>query len=730
MKIIIVSNRLPVTVVQEKAKVNIVSSAGGLATSLKGLQKKYSGSVWIGYPGDLSQLNEEMRVETALELENQSLVPVTLPAQDYKEYYDEFSNKIIWPLFHYSLDRIPLKMEGWESYLKVNRIFLQKITELYQPGDIVWIQDYHLMLLPKMIRESMPDARIGFFLHIPFPASEVFRILPWKKQILEGLLGSDLLGFHTYAYMRNFTTGVLRILGIESNPNEIIFQNKRVSMGVFPISIDADFFENAAKKNSVSEKSSKFREDGKIILLGIDRLDYTKGIPRRILAFGKFLDKYPEYIGRVKYVQVAVPSRDKVSTYIEYRKMVDELVGRINGKFSTLHSIPIHYLYRSLSEEELLFLYKAADIMLVTPLRDGMNLVAKEYVVSNSGENGILILSEYAGAADELNEAVIVNPFDIDQTAESILKAIQMPSEEKKKRMMSMKEKIRMNDIKVWGDSFIDRLLSLNPGRFEHKTEYSDYHIICNRVQWQDFEKIVILSDYDGTLTEFKPLPELAIPSSSLLQLMKKIEKCPKIEFNIISGRNREFLEKYVSFPGVNLYAEHGFFFKSAGSDLWQENMSPNFSWKEDVKALFENFSSLIPGTFTEEKASSIVWHYRNADPEAVSSQLKELKLHLWESFSNAPIFILPGNKILEVRAQGVSKSNVSRKLKTEYSDSSLFVLLGDDTTDQEMFEGAGKENSITVAVGDTIYDCQFRLKSPETAIAFLDSLANKIMAE
>jgi trehalose 6-phosphate synthase/phosphatase len=378
-----VANRLPIVAKLEEGQVRLKASSGGLAT---GLRRWHAGSegLWIGWPGDLSRFSQTQKQELEKKLASRRILPVSLSTDEIERYYEGFANRVLWPLFHYQVDRVPVEATGWEAYRAVNEKFAQAIVDAYRPGDSVWIHDYQLMLVPALVRKRLPRARIGFFLHIPFPSSEVFRILPWRREILDGLLGADLIGFHTYSYMRHFVTSLLHVEGIEAEVDRIHLLERTVHLGVFPMSVDTAAFEKLARDPAVIEQAAAIRRgaDGRRIVLGIDRLDYIKGIPRRLTAFERLLAQRPELSDAVRYIQVAIPSRGMVDSYRAFRSQVEEAVGRINGTSGTLSSTPIHYMYGSVGSRELTALYCAADVMLVTPLRDGMNLVAKEFVAS------------------------------------------------------------------------------------------------------------------------------------------------------------------------------------------------------------------------------------------------------------------------------------------------------------------------------------------------------------
>jgi trehalose 6-phosphate synthase/phosphatase len=454
-RLILVSNRLPVTFTPTPAGLSVRKSVGGLATALRDPHERSNG-LWVGWPGPTDELRPEELPELDRRLAEIGAVPVHLTGGEVTGYYGSFSNGILWPLFHYLTGVAPLRVEGWDEYREANAKFANLVAEHYRKGDLIWVHDYQLMLVPRLLRERLPGARIGFFLHIPFPSSELFATLPHRRELLEGLLGADLIGFHIDGYRRHFRSAVDRILELHTEETAVLQPDRRVRLGVFPIGVDAKAIAARAEEPAVIEAAAKLRQQGPDrLLLGIDRLDYTKGIPRRLLAYEELLSRWPEWQGAVRLIQVAVPSRGGVRAYRDFRQEIDTLVGRINGEFGTPFWVPIHYIHRVLDDIELSALYRTADVMLVTPVRDGMNLVAKEFVASRVDEDGVLVLSEFAGAAAQLQGAVQVNPFDLERTAKSYHLALSMSRAERRERMHTLRQSVFTSDVYQWIDSFL-----------------------------------------------------------------------------------------------------------------------------------------------------------------------------------------------------------------------------------------------------------------------------------
>ena len=460
-RLVIVSNRLPVTVRVVDGRPSVRRSVGGLATGLRGPHER-SGGVWIGWPGDIAGLDPDGHADVDRQLAALRTVPLSLDAHEEEVFYEHISNAVLWPICHDRIDRLPLSLDGWEVYESVNARFADAAAECWRPGDMVWVHDYQLLRVPFLLRRRIPEARIGFFLHIPFPNPEIFFTLPTRRWLVEGMLGADLVAFHTRRYHGHFRAALRRLFGIEADADGVVpWSNRRVRLGVFPMGVDAADFARRAATPEVVAKSHEYKGPGQRLLVGIDRLDYSKGIPRRILAIERLLRAHPEWRERVRLIQVAVPSRDRVGAYKRFRNEVEALVGRVNGEFATPNWTPIHYMYRSVPGDVLLALYRAADVMLVTPVRDGMNLVAKEFAAARVDEDGVLVLSEFAGAADELRDAVLVNPYDVEGTAESIHQALTMDRMERRRRIKALRAVVLEHDVHRWAGAFLDTLAGI-----------------------------------------------------------------------------------------------------------------------------------------------------------------------------------------------------------------------------------------------------------------------------
>ena len=611
--------------------------------------------------------------------------------------------------------------------------------EHYQPGDLIWIHDYQLMLLPEMLRKRLPDANIGFFLHIPFPSSEVFSALPWRDEILRGLLGADLIGFHTPPYLRHFATSLRRVLGIDVAVDRILEDGREVRLGVFPMGIDADAWERRSEEPEVRARAEEIRREGgdKKILLGIDRLDYTKGIPRRLLAIERLFQIEPSLREQVRLIQITVPSREKVGPYAELRRRIDELVGRINSTYGTPGWVPIHSLHRSLPEEEVTALYRAADVMLVTPLRDGMNLVAKEFVAARTDRDGVLVLSEFAGAAAELGEALHVNPYDVDHMAQRFRQALLMPDMERRSRMRALRLRVMSHDADRWAQSFIDAMRRIR--REAHAREAApveDTFQIAHRLGAT--AKLLLILDYDGTLLPFSSTPDAAQPDDELLQLLTDLAARPDTRVHVVTGRARQSMERWLGHLPLGLHAEHGLWSRLYVDEPWTLLRPVQPRLKDKVRPIFEHFTSTTRGSFIEEKTASIAWHHRLVNVDFIDDesdfgeqQAKELRLLLAELLSNEPMEVLSGSKVVEVRPMGVNKGAVAPLIISDAAPGSRILAIGDDRTDEDLF-AALPPSAICIRVGEGPSIAPYRLSDPHEVRQFLRTLlaASEVVKE
>jgi trehalose 6-phosphate synthase/phosphatase len=732
-RLIIVSNRLPFSIDRSGADITVRQSSGGLVSAIKSYfeggrekDRRFEDKLWVG-TFDAQQAEWEAAVQSGAINTGFGIEPIFVDKALYDCFYNGFSNSTLWPLFHYFPSLVEFNRECFEAYMQVNKLFAEKIAAIYKPGDVVWVHDYQLMALPALLRKEIPDVTMGFFLHIPFPSYEIFRLLPtqWKRQLLLGLLGADLIGFHTHDYVQHFIQSVKMVLKVESHFNTVFYNNRIVKTDLFPIGIDYDRFQASARSPEVQTIGNSLlqRYEGKKIIFSVDRLDYTKGLNYRLAAFETFLEQHPEWREKLVFIFNVIPSRDVIPTYIDRKKRIEEKVSTINGRFSTLDWQPLLYRYVHMSFEELCALYTMADVALITPLRDGMNLVAKEFVASCTEGKGVLILSELTGAASELSEALLVNPTDTDEMVNALIQALQMPEAAQNERLESMQQRLRDYDVHHWMEDFLEQLQISKGEQERNKINLLDPE------EWEsilrDFtvhQKRCILLDYDGTLAPIQKLPSMAAPTSDLLQRLEALSADKRNEIVVISGRDAETLESWLGHLPITLVAEHGacIRFRNEG---WQTLSSQSAEWKDAIRPMVQLFVNRCPGSFIEEKKNTLAWHYRNTAPDLGFTRSRELRNSLLQLTANAPLQIIDGNKVIEVRQMGIDKGTTAMNIINQWQPG--FVLcMGDDTTDEDMFR-ALKDKGHTIKIGRGSTAAQYSLWTQEEVMPLLQSLAD-----
>ena len=720
---ILVSNRLPATVAHDASGTTLVPSTGGLATALRGPHAT-GDSLWVGWPGEVPRLPRADAARLERELTARRLLQVRITASEVNAYYDGFSNGVLWPLFHFLLDKVRLDAtRDYEVYREVNARFARTVAEAAGDDDLVWVHDYQLALVPAMLRELRPTLRIGFFLHIPFPPVDVFRILPWREEILRGLLGADLVSFHTDRYRQAFSESVSVLLGVDREFETISLGERSVRLGVHPIGIDVAAFEEASDRPEVVQRALSLKEElgTRSLVLGVDRLDYTKGIPRRLLAVDRLLSDRPELAEKIRFVQIAVPSRERVDAYAELRRSVHELVSRINGRHGTPTSVPVHFLYRSIPLDELVALYRAADVMLVTPLRDGMNLVAKEYAASRTDEGGVLVLSELAGAAAELDAALLVNPYDVSRVAATLERALEMSPAESRARMRALRQSLGPSDCHRWAARFLDDLARV-PRHPHHSAEAHPLEVGGAAAELVAASKRVLFLDYDGSLVPHAALPALAVPDPPLRDLLERLADDPRNEVHVVSGRLREELVDFLGGLGCHLHAEHGLASLSPGEHEWRERAVGPFEWKESIRSTLLAFAAHTPGSFVEEKPASFAFHYRRVEPNVAFERVRELRDWL-ASVLPPEVEILRGSMVIEARLRGIHKGVVAEERLGALEPGTAILAAGDDRTDEDLF-AALPASAITLSIGTHPSRARFRLRGPDQLRALLERLA------
>jgi len=729
-RLIAVSNRLPISVSKQRGAIRFVQSAGGLATGLFSLSRSRP-FIWIGWPGTTSEkINAEDKEHITTELSERDCKPVFLSKKQLKNHYQGFSNKTIWPLFHYFPLHTVYENRFWQYYMQVNQKFCDEVVSVARDGDHIWVHDYQLMLLPQMLRERLPESKIGFFLHIPFPSFELFRLLPWRTEILAGLLGADVIGFHTYDYVRHFLSSVCRIMGHEHSLGELAIGKRIVKVDAFPMGIDYEKYAQAGADPDVQDEIERIRRrvGNRKIIISIDRLDYTKGIIQRLEAFDLFLSENPRYRGEVTLILVAVPSRTHVEDYIQLRKQLEQLIGRVNGEYGSIDWTPVLYFYRSIPFKRLTALYNTADVALVTPLRDGMNLIAKEFIASKTDGRGVLILSEMAGAASELGEALVVNANDKAAIVQTIVEAIEMPVLEQIERNRLMQERLAVYDISRWADDFLNALSELNKTQKERLTRKLAEPVkagLCDA--YKSAKKRLLLLDYDGTLVGYKGRPEQARPDDEVMTLLAKLAVQPENELVIISGRDKDTLEKWLGDIDAVLIAEHGAWTRLK-KQTWACAEHLSGDWKDVIRPILKIFADRTPGAAVEEKDFSMVWHCRRSDPELAAVRMQELRDALLDFTVNLDVGVFEGKKILEIRHFGTSKGRAAELwLKNQSWD--FILTAGDDYTDEDIF-AVMPQTAYSIKVGPGISKARFNVDSVEEMRLLLRELAGASYVE
>ncbi len=722
MKYVIISNRLPFTITHKNGGLHLARSSGGLATGLASLETPVK-KCWVGWPG-MPAANEEERQLINSHIKKKSLRPVHLTSEQVQDYYEGYSNGTLWPLCHYFYSYMQSDARFWNAYKEVNRLFCEEALKVISPGDMVWVHDYQLMLLPAMIREKMPDVGIGYFHHIPFPSYELFRCLPERAEILRGLMGADLVGFHTHEYMRHFINALYRVLGLHCNIDEVRQDGRVTRMEAFPMGINYNLYNKAAEQPAVLRHVEKLQRSfaGCKVVLSVDRLDYSKGIINRLKAFANFLEHNPEMHNKVVLLLIVVPSRDSVTRYAELKTEIDTMIGSVNGRFSSPGWTPVQYYYRSLSFNHLAAMYKLADVALITPLRDGMNLIAKEYLAAKGGSPGVLVFSEMAGAALELPEAVTVNPNDLDALEEAIGKALNMPEDEQLAALQPMQRHLARHTVSRWAENFMTELKDVRARNREIRAKLLEGRKLeAVRRAYKKGKRRLLLLDYDGTLRGFVKNPANAQPPPSLLELLRKLAEDPRNHIMICSGRTKENLEKWLGGLNIGLSAEHGAFYYEGG--IWRSTLPQveDHAWDEEILSIFERITDKTPRSYFEKKSTALVWHFRDVDDWLADLRVTQLLQVLMRPCARKGLQIMRGSKIVEVKSPACNKGTEAQRLLSG-ADYDFILCMGDDVTDEDMFALLPPE-AVSIKVGGFSDSARYHLMAQNQVTGFLSGL-------
>jgi trehalose 6-phosphate synthase/phosphatase len=632
---------------------------------------------------------------------------------------------VLWPIFH---ELKPTKEAVtnetyWRAYKRVNEAFADVVLALSGVGSTVWVHDYQLLLLPAMLRKSRPHDKIGFFLHIPFPATSSFNTIPHSRELLGGLIGSDLLGFHTTSYVGNFLENCQKIGMGSIGKKELILPDRVVRVTDFPMGIDYAKFAQATKQRAVVRELFKLRTKyrGRKVILTVDRLDPTKGLVERLSAYQQLLRENPQLHRKVVMVMLAVPSRTEIEEYKSLKDRLEKLVSEVNEEFGTMRWQPVDYMYMSVPFERLSALYQLADVAFIAPIKDGMNLVAKEYIASRSGESGVLVLSETAGAAEELQDAIKVDPRKAGSLVDGLTEALNLPKPELRKRVHKMQEQLSEFTVQKWAGTFVDSLKTSPNSRTNITRTLSQERLVTLRDNFRHAKKRLLLLDYDGVLVSFKNNPYKAVPTDKLKKVLRKLAALPNTDVVIVSGRSKADLSEWFDDLPVALAAEHGTFTRKAGAKRWATMKDRDNSWRDVVLPILQVYTEKTPGANIEVKEAAVVWHYRQASPYYAQKHLVILKRLLARYARRYELVVHQGNMILEIRSRGATKGHVA---KTWLGTQPSFVLaMGDDYTDEDMFE-ALPDWAHTVKIGRGKTAARLRLQKTEQVLTVLEKLA------
>ncbi|CAE6386385.1 hypothetical protein RSOLAG1IB_02540 [Rhizoctonia solani AG-1 IB] len=649
---------------------------------------------------DRALLEAEIEAYKPSDAENPDKItykPVWLDDAISAGHYEGYCKTTLWPLFHYLLwqdvtSEIPVEDEGFSAYKQANQAYANAILAVLKPGDLIWIHDYHLLLAPRMIRTGAPDAHIGLFVHTPFPSSEVFRCLPRRKEILDGMLGANLVCFQTYSYSRHFASTCIRVCGYEAAPLGIDVHGALVAISHSPVGIDAVRVERDSQRPGIQPKLQSLRSiyQGKKIIVGRDKLDAVKGVVQKLRAFEKLLQDYPEWIGNAVLIQVTSPA---LTDSPKLERQVSELVAHINGEYGSLDFIPVHHYHQTIKKDEFYALLSVADLALITPLRDGMNTTSMEFVIcqQRTGKSPI-VLSEFMGTSHHMSQALQINPWNLGDVAASIHRGLTMTIEDKETRQSALYKIVTTYTSYSWASMLVKKLLQqVGAENTAHNTPVLDRSLMTSL--YEKASKRLMLFDYDGTLTPIVKTPSAAVPSKDTLRALEKLSADPKNVVYIISGRDGGFLDQHLGhFKQVGFSAEHGCFVREPGQSEWNNlAASLDMSWMPEVHEIFKYYTERTTGSFVELKKSSITWHYRASDPDWGSFQCNQcLDLLQTNIAPKRPIEVLVGKKNLEVRPIAINKGEIVKRLMYANPDAEFVFCAGDDKTDEDMFRALG----------------------------------------
>jgi trehalose 6-phosphate synthase/phosphatase len=724
-QVIIVSNRLPISVKKEDGELKFSPSLGGLATGLSSYVNRRKNR-WIGWPGiasdELSGNDEDIIVA---ELAKHNCTPVFLNQKQIDDFYNGYSNQVLWPLFH-SLRHGELQpavhQRFWQAYRQINRKYAEAALNSSEMGGHIWVHDYQLMLVPEMIRQDRADVIIGFFLHTPWPGAKSLTNLAEAKKLISGILGADVAGFHTPGYVTNFLESCQANGWNQTGHNEIQIKQRTIRIADFPMGIDYQKYATATRSRQVKAAVKRYRKNYKNrkVIVSVDRLDPSKGLIERLKAYANLLEQYPKLRRKVVFAMVAAPSRMDVPAYQRLSKRLQILVDEINTQYGKADWQPVDYMNWAQPFEEVTALFQLADVAFITPLKDGMNLTAKEFVAAQR-RGGVLILSETAGAAEELrNDALMVNPSKPETMVAALHQALTMRKRELRRRLRHMQTQLSTNTVQDWAKDFVDTLNRPIPGTGAVSIRQKLRRQIIN--DFRQADKRLLLLDYDGSLVPFSEDYHDAKPPKKLCNLLEKLSSEPSNDVVLISGRGSQDLEAWFGKLPINLVAEHGATYKKSDSKNWQTIEKSGGQWKQDLQPILEKYTALTPGSKIEVKPHSLVWHYRAASPYYAGKNAVIIKRLLKPQLKTYGLELMQGNKALEVKNSRVGKGLAAHSwLKQDYG----FILsVGDDATDEDLFAvlpiSDEAQNVYGIKVGRGRTKAGYRLASYKDVLALL----------
>jgi len=714
LECLILSNRLPVQWDEEEKK--FLPSSGGLVSAIRGVKLPDWNFSWLGILTTDAQ-------DAELPQKPFPCTAIKIAPDLYDHYYNGFCNDVLWPLFHYEHTRVTYSARSWNAYISVNEKVAESIAKTAKPNAILWVHDFHFMLVPQLLKRLRPDMRIGFFLHIPFPSSEIFRQLPCRSEILQGVIAADLVGFHDLSYMNHFQASLRRLLGLETEGYKVEGKHHTTHLGVFPISIDTNYFSALSTRAETDREVQGLLVEKKELqwLLGVDRLDYIKGLIMKLRTFKRLLKRHPHLRGKIQLRQIVIPSRTSVTEYRQLKDKIDQLVGAINGEYGDFNYVPVLYQYSSVSESKLAALYRTADAIWVSSRRDGMNLVCLEYVACQNLEHpGSVLLSEFTGAHSTLSYAVSLNPWDIDGSVEKITEALSYPLEQRRTHMSVMKDFLSLYTASTWAQSYLESLpIKVNA----LKTE------LLEEVHSKVTAASVIFLDYDGTLAPIQETPELAVPDRRMTDRLVEITQHGVHLPCIVSGRPVDFFEQHFISKGLHLSisANHGASFYDVETKKWRQLVSSEQGdWYAAVKKILALYTQRTPGSFIELKPYGLAWHYRKAPYEFANFVAKKLTIELHEALAGAPVHVISGKKVIEVKHQEANKGRFVDWFMARHTDYKQVLAFGDDETDEDMFKALNKSpvNALNIKVGEGFTAAGLRVAGTAQVLSFLDDLA------